>query len=318
MVPRGELLDYTIGGYYFKQTTTYATHQFLPYAVPGFEFYGNDPVEGKSYAGFANASVHATDALNINAGIRYTHESKVYNYSRLPVGGSLVLGLDSLNGNPGRYSGSKVDYRLNVDYRWSEALMTYASVSTAFKGGGTNARPFGPGQVVPFDKEKLTAYELGAKSDFLDNRLRGERGRVHQQVQGHSAYAADLPVASARGSLCGTFQCRRRRYQGLRGGNRGAADREAATGRLVQRPELQVHAVAGQHGTDRRSGGSRHDQAEVEHRRAVRRRTGQWRDADAPFRLLVPGRLQHQRAVQRVEPRCGASPGQCAVDVQDG
>ena len=162
----GELLDYTIGGYYFKQTTTYATHQFLPYAVPGFEFYGNDPVEGKSYAGFANASVHATDALNINAGIRYTHESKVYNYSRLPVGGSLVLGLDSLNGNPGRYSGSK------VDYRWNEALMTYASVSTAFKGGGTNARPFGPGQVVPFDKEKLTAYELGAKSDFLDNRLR--------------------------------------------------------------------------------------------------------------------------------------------------
>jgi hypothetical protein len=129
-------------------------------------------VDAKSYAGFANATVHATDGLNINAGLRYTHESKVYNYSRLPVGGSLVLGLDSLNGNPGRYSGSKLDYRLNVDYRWSDALMTYASVSTAFKGGGTNARPFGPGQVVPFDKEKLTAYEIGAKTDFFDRRLR--------------------------------------------------------------------------------------------------------------------------------------------------
>jgi iron complex outermembrane recepter protein len=168
----GELFEYTLGGYYFDQTTTYATHQFLPYAVPGFEFYGNDPVDATSYAGFFNSSWHATDALNVNAGVRYTHEKKIYNYSRLPVGGSLVLGLDSLNGNPGRYSGSKVDYRLNVDYRWNEALMTYASVSTAFKGGGTNARPFGPGQVVPFDKEKLTAYELGAKTDFLDNRLR--------------------------------------------------------------------------------------------------------------------------------------------------
>jgi iron complex outermembrane receptor protein len=168
----GELVDYTLGAYYFDQTTTYATHQFLPYAVPGFEFYGNDPVAASSYAGFANASWHVTDALNVNAGLRYTHEKKTYNYSRLPVGGSLVLGLDSLNGHPGNYDGSKVDYRVNLDYRWNPNLMTYASVSTAFKGGGTNARPFGPGQVVPFDKENLTAYELGAKSDFLDRRLR--------------------------------------------------------------------------------------------------------------------------------------------------
>ena len=168
----GEAVDYTLGGYYFNQTTTYATHQFLPYAVPGFEFYGNDPVEASSYAGFANASWHVTDALNVNAGVRYTDEKKTYNYSRLPVGGSLVLGLDSLNGHPGTYGGSKVDYRANVDYRWNTNLMTYASVSTAFKGGGTNARPFGPGQVVPFDKEDLTAYEIGAKSDFFDRRLR--------------------------------------------------------------------------------------------------------------------------------------------------
>jgi iron complex outermembrane receptor protein len=51
-------------------------------------------------------------------------------------------------------------------------VMTYASVSTGFKGGGTNARPFGPGQVVPFDKETLQAFELGAKTDFFERRLR--------------------------------------------------------------------------------------------------------------------------------------------------
>ena len=165
-------VDYTLGGYYFAQTTTYATHQFLPYAIKGFEFLGNDPVEASTYAFFGNASWHVTDALNVSAGVRYTSDSKTYNYNRLPVGGSLVLGLDSLNGNPGLYDGSNVDYRVNADYRWNDQLMTYASVSTAFKGGGTNARPFGPLQVVPFNKETLTAYELGAKSDFLDRRLR--------------------------------------------------------------------------------------------------------------------------------------------------
>ena len=168
----GTLVDYTLGAYYFDQTTTYATHQMLPYAVPGFEFYGNDPVAASSHAGFANASWHVTDAFNVNAGVRYTKEKKTYNYSRLPVGGSLVLGLDSLNGNPGHYEGDKVDYRFNTDYRWNPHLMTYASVSTAFKGGGTNARPFGPDQVVPFDKENLTAYEVGAKTDLFDRRLR--------------------------------------------------------------------------------------------------------------------------------------------------
>ena len=165
-------IDYTVGAYYFDQTTTYKTHQFLPYAVPGFEFFGNDPVEASSYAGFFNIGWRVTDALNVNAGVRYTKEEKTYNYSRLPVLGSITFGLEVLNTNPGEYSGSNVDYRLNVDYRWNDQVMTYASVSTAFKGGGTNARPFSPAQVVPFNKEQLTAFELGAKTDFFDRRLR--------------------------------------------------------------------------------------------------------------------------------------------------
>ena len=165
-------VDYTLGGYYFDQTTTYSTHQFLPYALPGFEFYGKDPVEASTYAAFLNTAWHITDALNLNTGVRYSKEKKDYKYSRLPVGGSLTLGLDALNNYVGKYEGSNFDYRVNLDYRWNEQLMTYASVSTGFKGGGTNARPFGPLQVVPFNKETLTAYELGAKSDFFDRRLR--------------------------------------------------------------------------------------------------------------------------------------------------
>ena len=168
----GTLIDYTVGGYYFDQTTTYQTHQFLPYALPGFEFLGDDPVVASSYAGFANISWHITSALTFDAGVRYTKEKKDYHYSRNPVGGSLTLGLDVLNSTVGHYEGDNVDYRANVNYRWNEQLMTYASVSTAFKGGGTNARPFSPLQVVPFNKEELTAYELGAKADFFDRRLR--------------------------------------------------------------------------------------------------------------------------------------------------
>ena len=87
-----DAVDYTLGAYYFDQTTTYETHQILNYAVPGFEFRGDDPVDASSYAGFFNASWHITDKMNVNAGVRYTNEKKDYHYGRAPVSGSVTLG----------------------------------------------------------------------------------------------------------------------------------------------------------------------------------------------------------------------------------
>lgn len=170
----GEAFDYTIGAYYFDQTTIGRTHQMLNY-VPTpflFEFLGNDPTKASSHAVFVNGTWHATDALNVNAGARYTKEKKDYTYSRLNPDGTPNLVLGAFTGDVGSYSGSEIDYRLNLDYRWNQALMTYASVSTGFKGGGTNPRPFNDEQVLTFNPEKLTAYEIGAKSDLFDRRLR--------------------------------------------------------------------------------------------------------------------------------------------------
>jgi iron complex outermembrane recepter protein len=174
----GPAFDYTVGAYYFKQTTIGRTHQVLnyvgiPFPFPFlFEFLGDDPTPASSYAGFANGSWHISDGLNLNAGVRYTKEKKDYTYSRLNIDGSPNILLSSVSGAVGRYSGSKTDWRINLDYRWNTALMTYASVSTGFKGGGTNPRPFFGTQVQSFNPEKLTAYELGIKTDFLDRKLR--------------------------------------------------------------------------------------------------------------------------------------------------
>ena len=49
-----DTVDYTIGAYYFDQTTTYVTHQVMNYVTPGYEFRGDDPVDATSYAGFFN------------------------------------------------------------------------------------------------------------------------------------------------------------------------------------------------------------------------------------------------------------------------
>jgi iron complex outermembrane receptor protein len=170
------LIDYTVGGFYLNQTTTYPTHQILDYVIPGlgFEFLGNDPVREVDYAGFANATWHIVQGLDFNGGVRYTHNppnvlpgSPFY----VPGGGSFFFP-PGFSGTQGAFSGGKTDYRANLEYRWNPELMTYVSVSTGFKGGGTNPRPFIASQVVPFGDETLTAYEIGAKTDLFDHTLR--------------------------------------------------------------------------------------------------------------------------------------------------
>jgi iron complex outermembrane receptor protein len=174
----GSVLDYTVGGFYLDQVTTYPTHQVLDYVIPGldFEFLGNDPIQETDYAGFANADWHITEALDLNAGVRYTHQEKDYTYNRYNPpsigGGPSIFFPPTFSGTQGKYSGDKTDYRVDLDYRWVPELMTYVSVSTGFKGGGTNPRPFIPSQIVPFGPETLTNYEVGAKSDWFDHRLR--------------------------------------------------------------------------------------------------------------------------------------------------
>ena len=172
------LIDYTVGGFFLDQVTTYPTTQILDYVIPGlpFEFLGDDPVAERDYAGFANATWHIVDRLNLNVGVRETHQEKTYTYNRYNPpsagGGDSIFFAPTFSGTQGKYEGSKFDYRVNLDYRWTEDLMTYASVSTGFKGGGTNPRPFESSQVVPFGPEDLTAYEIGAKTDWLDRSLR--------------------------------------------------------------------------------------------------------------------------------------------------
>lgn len=172
------LAEFTIGGFYHDQKTVYFTLQDIRYVFgPGtsWQFLGDDPVNADSKAVFGTLILHPTESLNITGGIRYTDEHKDYTFVRSQITGAkpafLTGPLDGLN-IP--YDGSKVDYRASIDYRFSEALLAYATVSTGFKGGGVSPRPFNAGQALngAFSPETVTNYEIGFKSDLADNRLR--------------------------------------------------------------------------------------------------------------------------------------------------
>jgi iron complex outermembrane receptor protein len=167
-------IEYTLGAFYNDQKSVYTSFQDL--RSSGLQFQQSDPVDADSKAVFAHLAWTPFERLTLNGGIRYTEESKTYRYIRerpyndpTSIAANGVLGL---NNTVGEYSGDRVDYRANVQYAWTDELMTYLQFSTGFKGGGVNPRPFFVQQALPFGPETLKSYEVGLKSDFLDRRVR--------------------------------------------------------------------------------------------------------------------------------------------------
>lgn len=168
-----DIIEYTVGAFYMKDQTLYETTQDLRYSGVSFtQFQGHDPINANTQAAFAHLSYHATDKLTLNAGLRYTDEHKDYTFSRHDREGDVPPAFASINGVTTNYDGHKWDWRANVEYQWTPLVMTYAQVSTGFKGGGVSPRPFVAAQAVPFGPEDMTSYEAGVKSDLFERHVR--------------------------------------------------------------------------------------------------------------------------------------------------
>ncbi len=167
----GKPIDYTIGAFYMKEDSVYAARADDLFIAAIYDFYTDDPIDASTRAAFAHAVWHVSDRLNVSAGVRDTKEVKDYTYSRLSPDGQPNAALGALNGSTGHYDGSHKDYRLDVDYHWTDAVMTYAQYSTGFKGGGVNPTPLFVTQVQPFGPETLDAFEVGLKSTLFDHRM---------------------------------------------------------------------------------------------------------------------------------------------------
>jgi iron complex outermembrane receptor protein len=212
-------VEYTLGGFYMDQEGSYTARVDLNYA--GIDFiHGPDTTPSTSKALFANVTLHPTDSWSITGGLRRSWDEKTYTYFRRNPDGTIpgpcefftipqpngIAGPTGIGNSPncllvgifdleGEFKGKRWDWRVVTDYRFSDALLAYASVATGYKGGGVNPRPFfGPStgpcgpfnynpdgsvipaapcnQILPFNPETLVTYEVGFKSDFLDRRVR--------------------------------------------------------------------------------------------------------------------------------------------------
>jgi iron complex outermembrane receptor protein len=170
----------------------------------GILFLTGDPASSKDESVFAHINYKITSALGLELGARYSHETKSYTFYRYEPNlvGVVPPGLFPTNlGNflagfappypTGNVSISRVDPKAGLSWQWTQDIMTYAQYSTGYKSGGFNPRPLTRSQVTEFGPEKVTSYEVGLKSEWLERRL---RANVAAFTSNYSSL--QLPVAT--------------------------------------------------------------------------------------------------------------------------
>jgi iron complex outermembrane receptor protein len=182
----GGLLEGTVGAFYLDQKGIYTARVDLNYVAPAtIDFlHGPDTTPSTTKAVFGTATVHPTEAMSFTGGLRFTKDEKDYTYYRSNPDGTIPNPatcalfsqpnclLAGIYGITGSFKGDRTDWRIVGDYRFTPEFLAYASVSTGFKGGGVNPRPFVVDQRLPFEPETLTTYEVGFKSDLFDRHMR--------------------------------------------------------------------------------------------------------------------------------------------------
>jgi len=121
----------------------------------------NTKAVNDSMAGYGQLTWHATDQLDLTLGLRYTiddRSTQLFSVTSAQGGGLAA-------GQTYKTSYEKLNYTGIITYKPTDDITTYAKVATGYVAGGVlNA--------IPYKPETLTSYEIGLKSQLLDNRLR--------------------------------------------------------------------------------------------------------------------------------------------------
>lgn len=158
-------LRYVLGLFYFGENQV-AENFFRQGNIAATRF--TPRLSTESLAAFGQLTFDITDTLRLVAGGRYTKEDKSQQTSISAGGlpGPLAPPLSA----PfiGDLSFEKFTWKAGIEWDAGPASLVYANVATGFKSGGFFvAQP--PNNT--FAPETLTAYTVGAKNRFFDNKL---------------------------------------------------------------------------------------------------------------------------------------------------
>jgi outer membrane receptor protein involved in Fe transport len=114
---------------------------------------------------FAQGNYQITDSLKATLGVREDHESR----ELIGLNTAFLPGPPSLTGGAlgGSITSNLPSGKAELDYKPVSSTLLYASISRGVKSGGFTAHnTVTAPSADPFEPERLTAYEIGVKSDL--------------------------------------------------------------------------------------------------------------------------------------------------------
>ncbi len=173
------------------------SEQQLPGVAPPFadQFFAQFNIETESFALYAHNEFDFSDRVTFNMGLRYTVDSIAANDALLGIGllpqtGKEVFVTPCLVttfpagpvGSPAcpfldpvapAFNDSRSDHdfswRAGLEWKALDDLLVYTNITTGYRSGGYSL-PFA-GAATEFEPEELMAFEIGFKSQLLDNTL---------------------------------------------------------------------------------------------------------------------------------------------------
>lgn len=167
-------LQWLVGAYYFHEEFSISLPVRFPSGLNTGDPASSLPVgtraeqgtdeETTSYALFTDLTWSFTDALRLNAGLRFNSEKKDFSW----FGGATIPGLGFLGLANQRSDddNQKLLPKLALQYDLDEDTNLYVQYQRGFKSGGHNLS-----LDTLYDSETIDAYELGMKSQWLDRTL---------------------------------------------------------------------------------------------------------------------------------------------------
>jgi iron complex outermembrane recepter protein len=160
--------------------------------------------DAKSYAAFAQVDWEAIDNLTVTLGGRYLKDKKsacgglgqgprsartfLVSYGDCSATRRNAPGFSNdIPGSAvdatGRESWSKFTPKIGLSYKANDDVLLFGSYSEGFRSGGFNGRGNNVLTLGPYNPEKVKSFELGMKSEFLDNRLQLNVALFHTKYQ---------------------------------------------------------------------------------------------------------------------------------------
>ncbi len=139
-----------------------------------------------SYAIFGQVDYDLTERLTLTGGLRYSADRKRFHYvSEAEFGAIPIFTFD------GAKTFGSVSGRIGLQYRLTDVANVYFTYNRGTKSGG-----FFSGQTTeqadlgPYKDENVNAYEVGAKMEFFDRRLRANFSAFYYDYKDLQVYTA--------------------------------------------------------------------------------------------------------------------------------